>query len=191
MSLSDLASIGSFVSGLAVIATLLFLVVQIRQTEKNQRALINQGSVNRMLEGVHFAAQPEHAALSARVIAGETRFTADELYRLGRHLRALVLSNQEADVQRRERLIHGMHVDNTVTALRTLLAQPVYRALWLEGRYSYAPEMIAFVDALVAETPLVGPRDVVASFEQRLAEATGAAVSAGPGASADPRPGHS
>src|SRR5215472_11229819 len=49
MSLSDLASLGSFVSGAAVLASLVFLFFQmrqmteqVRQTERNQRATINQ-----------------------------------------------------------------------------------------------------------------------------------------------------
>jgi hypothetical protein len=43
MSLSDLASLGSFVSGVAVVATLVFLGLQMRQTNLNQRALMQQG----------------------------------------------------------------------------------------------------------------------------------------------------
>ena len=43
MSLSDLASIGSLVGGLAVVITLVFLSIQTRQTNKNQRSLMQQG----------------------------------------------------------------------------------------------------------------------------------------------------
>jgi hypothetical protein len=43
MSLSDLASLGSFASGLAVTVTLIFLVIQTRQANRNQRALMQQG----------------------------------------------------------------------------------------------------------------------------------------------------
>lgn len=51
MSLSDLAALGSFISGLGVLVSLVFLYfqlrqigVQVKQTEKNQRALISQAS---------------------------------------------------------------------------------------------------------------------------------------------------
>ncbi|HEX3432128.1 MAG TPA: hypothetical protein VHT03_14710 [Rhizomicrobium sp.] len=43
MSLSDLASLGSFVSAFAVLASLVYLALQVRQAEKNQRAILNQG----------------------------------------------------------------------------------------------------------------------------------------------------
>ena len=43
MTLSDLASIGSFISGVAVIVTLVFLPAQLRQTERIHRAVLHQG----------------------------------------------------------------------------------------------------------------------------------------------------
>jgi hypothetical protein len=43
MTLSDLASIGSLVSGVAVLVSLVYLSSQVRQTEKNQRALMESG----------------------------------------------------------------------------------------------------------------------------------------------------
>jgi len=43
MSLSDLASIGSFVSGVAVVVTLALLLIQTRQANRNQKALMQQG----------------------------------------------------------------------------------------------------------------------------------------------------
>jgi hypothetical protein len=41
MSLSDLASLGSFVSGIAVVLSFVFLAMQIRQSARNQRATIH------------------------------------------------------------------------------------------------------------------------------------------------------
>ena len=46
MNLSDVASIGSFVSGVAVLVSLVYLSLQVRQTERNQRALMNQGIIS-------------------------------------------------------------------------------------------------------------------------------------------------
>ena len=43
MSFSDLASLGSFVSGVAVVVSFAFLGFQIRQANRNQRSQIQQG----------------------------------------------------------------------------------------------------------------------------------------------------
>jgi hypothetical protein len=42
MSLSDLASIGNFVSGIAVVESLVYLAIQTRQGVRNQRSIIRR-----------------------------------------------------------------------------------------------------------------------------------------------------
>ena len=50
MSLSDLASLGSFVSGCAVLISLIYLALQVRQTERNQKISIRHSRVSRTVE---------------------------------------------------------------------------------------------------------------------------------------------
>src|SRR5262249_46462438 len=61
MSLSDLASLGSFVSGLAVLVSLVFLyfqvrqvTAQVRQAERNQQASIRHSHISRSVD-IHLA----------------------------------------------------------------------------------------------------------------------------------------
>jgi len=49
MTLSDLSSIGSLVSGIAVLFSLIYLSQQVRQSSKHTRALILQGRVDRVV----------------------------------------------------------------------------------------------------------------------------------------------
>jgi hypothetical protein len=76
MTLSDLASIGSLVSGVAVLVSLIYLALQVRQAEKNQRALMNQGTVARVSESILGFAQPALNAISTRVHSGGIDFSA-------------------------------------------------------------------------------------------------------------------
>jgi hypothetical protein len=50
MSLSDLANIGGFVSSLAVLISLVYLALQIRQSAKNQKAAIHNERNGHLLE---------------------------------------------------------------------------------------------------------------------------------------------
>jgi hypothetical protein len=50
MSLSDLANIGGFVSSLAVLISLVYLALQIRQSAKNQKAAIHNERNDHLLE---------------------------------------------------------------------------------------------------------------------------------------------
>ena len=81
MSLSDLASIGSLVSGVAILVSLIYLAIQVRQAEKNQRAVLNQGYITRVADYLRWYAESPINELRTRVIAGDTSFTAEELLR--------------------------------------------------------------------------------------------------------------
>ncbi len=50
MSLTDLSALGSFISGIAVVVSLVFLSLQIRQSNQNQRSLMEQDSANRRID---------------------------------------------------------------------------------------------------------------------------------------------
>jgi len=79
INLSDLASIGSLISGLAVLISLLYLNVQTRQSTKHTRALIFQGSAELALAQSQAMADPEIAA--AIIVANGGTPTPEEIRR--------------------------------------------------------------------------------------------------------------
>jgi hypothetical protein len=170
MSLSDLASLGSFVSGVAVLVSLVYLALQIRQTEKNQRALMNQGVVTRAVEALTWMAQPDITDLIIKVRSGEREYTTQELTKLGLVLRAMLLTGQDAYIQRRSGLTDQVTFDATMGGVKFWLALPASRALWKFDRVTYAPEWMSYVDKLMAETPLAKPADISVAFKANLAE---------------------
>jgi hypothetical protein len=170
MTFSDLASIGSLVSGFAVLVSLIYLGLQVRQTERNQRALMNQGVTNRASENIRWLAEPHMVGLETRVAAGETQFSAEELLQLAYRLRTTLVSAQDAYVQYKAGLTDQITWDGLLGATRAALVQPVYRAIWRWGRWTYAPDWVAYIDKLIDETPLAEPADAVAQFKAHLAE---------------------
>ncbi|MBP6012525.1 MAG: hypothetical protein KBA31_09885 [Alphaproteobacteria bacterium] len=182
MSLSDLAALGSFFSGLGglgVLVSLVFLFVQLRQigaqvkqTEKNQRALISQAALAGTRDIIRAFAEPHAAALMSRVVAGERDFTAAELYQLSMMLRQSLIGMQDALFQHRESLIDEGTLENAFRANRSTLAQPVFRALWLQSRETYAPEVASRVDKLIADRSVAKPVDAVARFQVNLGKLT-------------------
>ena len=59
MTFADLSSLGGFISGIAVVITLIFLLLQMRQTDKNQKALLQQGRSARVTELILKRTEPE------------------------------------------------------------------------------------------------------------------------------------
>lgn len=111
MTLSDLASIGSLVSGVAVLVSLFYLNLQVRQTERNQRALINQGAMARDTAMVQMLREPAFATAMAKAIEGETNFTTLEYWHLNTVLRGLLGSLQDAWLQKKAGLIDAVTID--------------------------------------------------------------------------------
>ena len=66
MSLSDLASLGSFVSGVAVLATLILVFFQMRQANLNQRSLMQQARASRAMNLIMAQAEPAFSAALTR-----------------------------------------------------------------------------------------------------------------------------
>src|SRR5579864_6409927 len=130
MSLSDLASIGTLVSSAAVLVSLVYLSMQVRMTEKNQRALINQGVIDRTLDMVRWNAEPHVSDLVTRVFSGDEAFTAEEINRLRLIMRVRLSNFQDAVVQRRLGLVDAITYENAFLGVKMLMAQPVFRAMW-------------------------------------------------------------
>jgi len=169
MSLSDIATIGGLISSVAVLVSLVYLSRQIRQTERNQRSLIIQGTINRASEGIEFATQSHINELTTRVMAGDTNFNAPELNQLRLVLRRNLIGLQDTMLQHRSDLIDGATLENTLNLVRSILSQPVYRAVWLSSRQTYGSEFATYIDGLIAETPAAKPRDAIAQFRDNLA----------------------
>jgi hypothetical protein len=170
MTLSDVASIGSLVSGVAVLVSLIYLALQVRQTEKNQRSSMNQGAITRGNSSLALFMQPDLSDLYARAIAGETEFTSGEAYRLQTVMRISMLSLQDHYVQFRAGHIDQTTYDNISGGVHRLMSRAVFRALWVDARMAYAPELQALVDGFIADTPIAEPVDLGEQLKSRLAE---------------------
>jgi hypothetical protein len=79
MSLSDLASIGSFVSGIAVLASLIYLSLQVSQNTKHSRALIQQGRVTGI--ATNYLAMADTDLAAAHIIGNGGVATPEEIKR--------------------------------------------------------------------------------------------------------------
>jgi len=176
MTLSDLAALGSFISGFAVLISLIFLYFQlrqvseqVRQSEKNQRALMNQGSITRVVDTLKWAPLSGGVDLRVQVMAGKTDLSAEEIFHLARWLRMMLLNGQDAYVQHKSGLADQITFDASINQVHTMMAQPVYRAVWKMRRTSFAPEWMAYVDRLIETTPLTKSHDDVAMYKSALA----------------------
>jgi hypothetical protein len=105
MTLSDLASLGSFVSGMAVMVSFVFLALQIRQSNRNQRALMQQGRAGRAWEGAFRVADPALSAVFYKGLRRPDDLSADELDQFLSICRAAFLSGEDSFLQYKSGLL--------------------------------------------------------------------------------------
>jgi len=164
MTLLDLASIGNFVGGIAVLATLLFLTLQIRQSTKHQKALLQQGRAMRNVELTVQFSDPEIAWIYQRGGAGDVQLTTPEVATFRRAFTATILSFEDGFIQRRMGLLNQASAASDIRILKTIFSQPGFRAMWRMLRPSFDTEFVKFLDDLIRETPLVEPPNVAVTW---------------------------
>lgn len=169
MTLSDLASLGSFINGVAVIVTLVFLLMQMRQTNRNQRAIMNQGVISRSTEITMWIAQPDIADLIARIAHDDVNFTRKEVFQAYSILRTFLLNVQDSYVQHKSGLTDDITFENSIAVIKTILGRKAFATIWDRSRTAYAAEFASFIDTLIAAQQAGGRPEFLALIESDFA----------------------
>jgi hypothetical protein len=183
MSLSDLAALGSFVSGMAVLASLALLWFQlrqmssqVRQSEKNQRAQIRQVHSMRISEA--FLGRVDHADLWVKAFSGEELSDA-EVYQVVQAMSAVWFSVEDSYHQYRDGLLDEATWQANLAGLRYGLRMPYLRAVWPFIRPStVGADFVVLVDALLAQTQPIATDQVIAAYRASIAREVEAAAGA-------------
>ena len=159
MSLADWSSIGSLISSIAVLISLIYLAIQVRQAERNQQASIRQGRATRVVDIILAAGDPSCAAALAKGPAGALDLTRAEFGQFTAVYGAFLASAEDTFLQHREGLLSEAMFASFRESWRQTLAQPGVRALWQLRRHAFEAGFAALMDALMAEAPAPGGRD--------------------------------
>ncbi len=160
MSLSDLASLGSFVSGFAVLASLIYLSLQVRQTERNQQISIRHSRASRTVE-LHLAlADPAMANAWLHGTGRPEEITQTELGQFINLCRAHFFHFEDSFYQREEGLLNDAAFETVVGGARLLARSPGWRAAWRMARPNFGGRFLAFMDGLVAASAVEAPVDL-------------------------------
>ncbi|MBV9045307.1 MAG: hypothetical protein JO348_12245 [Alphaproteobacteria bacterium] len=178
MTLNDLASLGSFVSGVAVLVSLVFLYFQLRQVtqqiqqaERNQQAGIRQGRTNRLVDIVLAGADPSLANAAHKAMAGDDSLTETELYQFRSYARAQFYHAEDSFYQHQNGLLTEEAFDTFIASWRGLMAMPGFRVQWRRNRASFQGDFRSYMDKLLATTsPIAGGNDLEAWKAETRAE---------------------
>ena len=149
MNWEAIGAVGELIGGLAVIATLIYLAVQIRQNTAMITAQTVQASVDATQRTLLFRA--EHGALRAilRKARDDEELTRDEFEMLASYLQAAFM-NFQARLQHNARGLFDESVNESYeNILEDYLETPYVRRWWAFARALYGDEFRAHCDEIV------------------------------------------
>jgi hypothetical protein len=170
MSLSDLANLSQIVASVAVVASLIYLAVQVGQTERNQRAMIQQGRADRASGGAMALAIPEMATVFRKGMTGDPELTREEFDQLLLMCRALLLSGEDSFLQHKAGLLDARAFDSWIAGARAYMAAPGLRAIWKLTAAQYCVEYREFIEANVVNRSAVASADAFAAWRALVRE---------------------
>jgi len=151
VTLSDLAALGSFVSGIAVVVTLLFLLLQMRQANRNQRSMMQQARAERTMAALREFASPHFSEVVGKLV-DQRNLTASELNMMLRTISGYFMSVEDSFLQYRAGTLDDAGWEADKGTVSALLQDPSTRAAWRIVRRYFSGDYLAFVDGIVART---------------------------------------
>jgi hypothetical protein len=127
MSLSDLASIGSLVSGAAVLGSLIYLALQVRQTDRNQQASIRHGRITRVVDMLVARADPELADAWRHGLQNPDELTQTELTQFLALCTAMFAHLEDSFFQHEEGLLNEDAFAFVLAGTRSMTGNPGFR----------------------------------------------------------------
>lgn len=154
MSLSDLAALGSFISGVAVVATLIFLLLQTRQNTRAIRAAASQAHAANYQSLLASIIEDGEVARLWRVGLGDIeKLTDDEKARFIILSSGLFRFFEAARLQWRHGQLDAEHWYSIDTQIRDTIRNSGLQIYWSMRRHWHSPEFRAWVDTLPKENP--------------------------------------
>ena len=151
MSLSDLAAIGSFVSGIAVVVSFTFLALQIRQANWNQRSLMQQGRTARNVDVLLKLSEQYISETVAQATESSLPMEPARILAFYGFAGAVFWSYEDSFIQFQAGTLDAHSWDSDVTTIKRLLGFPAYRVAWKMARDGMSGGYRDFVDAALSE----------------------------------------
>ncbi len=150
MTLSDLSAIGSFISGIGVLVSLVYLGFQIRQNTLSHRATANQNWLQFIREESRDGADPATIALRMRVDAGDDTLTDAELQRYFAREVSWFVGNAHLVWLHENKILDDGQYQGGDIVLRGKLRDPATRATWDIYKQLASPALRKVVESHLA-----------------------------------------
>jgi hypothetical protein len=170
LTLSDLAAVGNFVSGFAVVVSFAFLALQLRQSNLNQRSLMQQGRSARTVDLLMRITDPKLSETAMRAFRGDPTMSEVEHFAFYGYAAAIFWNYEDSFLQFRAGMLDAKSWESDLSTIRRLFTNPAYRAAWRAARGGIGDDYRVFIDGLMDDIKGEPPRMVQGMMKQYLAE---------------------
>lgn len=155
MSIQDLGAIGEIIGAAAVVASLLYLAVQIRQGSRIAKASTTQALLGYSAQ-MNTAAAGNVAPVMAKVLSGE-ELAPDERYQYFAYMLATFAQSWQAHHQYTNGMLEREVFEAYERRTLSFLVRPNARDFWKRNRFRFSTTFCEYVDGLVERAD--GPGD--------------------------------
>lgn len=169
MNLADFSAVAGIVSSAAVVGSLVYLSLQIKQAQRNQQALMQQARTAGITDMNIALADPALAVAYNKGLAGDPDMTETELRQFLSLARCGFINAENNFLQHRDGLMSEDAFRSSLEGARFQATFPGMRAAWHQSRRAYGKTFVTFMDSLVESGASAPPPNPLADWRTVLA----------------------
>ena len=149
MSLQDLGNIGEFIGAIGVVASLIYLALQIRQNTKAVRRTAHISAVDAFNHFNSLVAQdPELARIFRTGLLDTGKLNEDERVRFERLMSIVITNLENLFFQHRDGLLEAERWEAYEAILRDFVSFPIFPSYWQQARRRMSRSFVTYVEDL-------------------------------------------
>jgi len=149
MSLQDLGNIGEFIGAIGVVASLIYLALQIRQNTKAVRRTAHISAVDAFNNFNSLIAQsPEVARIGRIGMLDPGKLNEDERVRFERLMSIVITNLENLFFQHRDGLLEAERWEAYEAILRDFVSFPIFPSYWQQARRRMSRSFVTYVEDL-------------------------------------------
>lgn len=156
MNLTDLANLGQLVGSIAVVASLIFVGLQIRHSTKASRSSTLQMNADYWLTHIATLADTRFSAIYSKGALGREQLDSAEFRQFFLLCRITFIGLENQHYQYRTGLLDDDAYRGYEASIREQIAAfPGIRAMWQLVRHTYGTEFVKFLDEQIRQAPVL------------------------------------
>jgi hypothetical protein len=150
VTLEDLGNIGEFLGAIGVIASLVYLAIQIRQNTRSIRSATYQSSTRDIVQlSDQMSQDPELTRIWFEGLRGFDSMSQDDRRRFAAYMMGAYRRYESMLYQTQQGLLEQEWWEGVGNNLEDMTLQPGTQAWWTEASHLFRPEFQQFVDGII------------------------------------------